>query len=269
MARTRAWAERLLRWLAVLGIVLVPACDGGHRAQRVEVLIAAAQSLHAVLPELAREFIGGDAQLKIDFVYGGSGDLAKRALDGAPFDGVAFASREPIERLERAGHLAASTIRCIAHNRIVLIGKPGWPPLTFSTIDALPEGGRLAIGDPGAVPAGTYAKKALEALGKWNALEGRLVLGADVGAVLAYARRGEVTAAIVYATELRGVTDVVVLDEASGPWAPTPEIVVAAVTNAAHADVAERFLSFSAGPRGQAILAQHGFLPALAASAPK
>ena len=43
--------------------------------------------------------------------------------------------------------------------------------------------------------------------------------------VLAYARRGEVAAAFVYRTEIRGVRGLVELDEAKGSAAPRVEVV--------------------------------------------
>ena len=46
--------------------------------------------------------------------------------------------------------------------------------------------------------------RALEALGKWDGLKDRLVFGGDVSAVLAYVRRSEVAAGIVYARWTEG-----------------------------------------------------------------
>jgi molybdate transport system substrate-binding protein len=86
-------------------------------------------------------------------------------------------------------------------------------------------------------------------------------MGGDVAAVLAYARRGEVAAAVVYRTEVRGVPDVVVLDEARGPSAPCPEVVGAVVRGARAAGEATAFLAFVRSPEGQKILADFGFGP--------
>ena len=58
--------------------------------------------------------------------------------------------------------------------------------------------------------------EALEKLGAWKALEGRVVLGGNVAAVLAYVERGEVAAAIVYRTEVPGAAGIEVLDGGFG-----------------------------------------------------
>ena len=253
--------------IATLAIVL-GGCASGCRGERVVVTMAAAVSLNKVLPELAAAFAEEDPRPELRFVYGASGDLKKRVIDGAPFDAVLFASGAPVDELARGGQVEAATTRVVAHNRLVLVGRPGGAKATFATLESLPAGERIAIGDPAPVPAGEYAKRALTALGTWPALEARMVYGGDVSAVLAYARRGEVAAAIVYTTELRGLDDVVVLDEARGSWAPSPEVVAAMVVRAEHAEPARRFLAFLAKPKGQAILERAGFLPAQGAKAP-
>jgi molybdate transport system substrate-binding protein len=226
-----------------------------------DVTVAAAASLRAVLPELARAYQAHHPGARVTATYGASGDLKKQVEGGAPVDAVLFAAAQPVDDLVAKGLAEASSRRVVATNALVLVGPRGGKPLTFATLDALPPGEHLAVGDPGAVPAGAYARSFLVALGEWPALQGRLVLGGDVAAVLAYARRGEVAAAVVYRTELRGIDDVVVLDEARGPSAPRPEVVGAVVRGARAAGEAGAFLGFVAAPEGQKILGDFGFGP--------
>ena len=65
-----------------------------------------------------------------------------------------------------------------------------------------PEFRRIAIGDPEAVPAGVYARRWLERIGLWSALQPRLIPTASVRAALATVERGAADAAIVYRTDL-------------------------------------------------------------------
>ena len=229
--------------------------DGNH----VEVTVAAAASLRSVLPELIAAFNAEHGRPTIATAYGASGDLRKRVQDGAPIDAVLFAASDPVDQLIKTGHVLADSRRVIAHNRLVLIGPKGGRRIEWNSLDAIPEGEKLAIGEPEAVPAGAYAKKALQALGKWDALSGRMVFGGDVAAVLAYARRGEVIGAIVYATEVVGIDDVVVFDEATGAWAPKADVVVGAVKDASHARQASSFLDFLSSPKARGILKARGF----------
>jgi molybdate transport system substrate-binding protein len=249
------------RTLFLLAVALAAlACSRPSTVHR-EVTFVAAASLRGVLPELARAYEAKHPGQHIVASYGASGTLQKQVEGGAPVDGVAFASDKPVDALARAGKLAPGSQRAIARNTIVLIGPKGSKPLTFSSLGSLPPGQMVAIGDPGAVPAGQYARSYLVRLGLWDRLSGRLVLGGDVSAVLAYARRGEVAAAIVYRTEIRGISDVVLLDEAKGPEAPKPEVVGGVVAGSAHAPEAAAFLGFVTSPEGQKILSGFGFGP--------
>jgi molybdate transport system substrate-binding protein len=142
-----------------------------------------------------------------------------------------------------------------------LIGPKDGKAILFKTLDQLPAGEMLAMGEPGAVPAGRYAKQALEKLGKWDALAGRVVFGGDVGAVLNYARRGEVAAAIVYRTEVQGLDDVQVFDQASGDWAPTAEVVAAVVKPNHSGKRANAFVDFLLSPAARQLFRDYGFGP--------
>ncbi len=225
---------------------LVVACSPTPEAPTV----AAAASLRTVVPALIEAW-GGDLRV----TYGASGTLRRQVEAGAPIDAVLFASPAPVDSLVAQG-LADPTTRAVAAtNALALIGPPGSDP-RFATLDRLPAAGRLAIGDPRVVPAGTYAEEALRGLGQWDGLRDRLVYGGDVSMVLAYARRGEVDAAIVYATEARGIPDVAVLDRADRPVA---EVVTAAAPDADPA--ARAFLTFVTSPAGAAVFADFGFGP--------
>src|SRR5262249_58020877 len=112
----------------------------------------------------------------------------------------------------------------------------------------LPADARIAIGDPCSVPAGRYAKQALEALGEWDALAPRLVLGTDVTGVLAIVRRGEAVAGFVYETDALGVGGGEVVGQAGGPWAPRIELLAAVVACPAGTDGAPPLLDFVPSP---------------------
>src|SRR5690606_36172960 len=122
---------------------------------------------------------------------------------GAPVDVFIAAAEAPVEQLVRRGFIAQSAVRHVAANRLVLIvpARPGaafvhgWKDLRGERVR------RVGIGNPDHVPAGAYAKQALEFLGLWNELRPKLVMGEDVRQVLQYVRLGAVDAGIVYATD--------------------------------------------------------------------
>ena len=63
--------------------------------------------------------------------------------------------------------------------------------------------GRIAVADVKAVPAGHYAKAALEKLGAWAAAEPKLAQAENVRATLAFVARGETPLGIVYETDAK------------------------------------------------------------------
>jgi molybdate transport system substrate-binding protein len=257
--RTGGRFVSLLSSAAVAAAIVALGCRG--QASEKEAMLAVAASLRNVMPALISAYGAKHPGAKISATYGASGDLQKQVEGGAPIDGVVFASAKPVDALIEEGRAVPGTRRVLATNTLVLIGPKGAKPVTFQTIDAIPATEKIAIGDPGAVPAGQYAKAALEKLGKWEALQGRIVFGGDVAAMLAYARRGEVAAAVVYRTEIRGIDDVTLLDEAKGDWAPRVEVVAGAIKEATASAEATAFLDFVASPEGQKLLGDFGFGP--------
>ena len=117
---------------------------------------------------------------------------------------------------------------------------------------------RFAMGDPTNVPAGIYAKAALETLGIWDAVSANAAFAENVRVALAMAARGEVGAAIVYSTDARMQPDLAIayrFDPASHP-----EIAYEAVLLTGGGEVGQAFLDRLSAPQGQAILARFGFL---------
>jgi molybdate transport system substrate-binding protein len=249
----------LRRWLLfiVLGFAL-SGCGKSH-SNGVEVTLAAATSLRAVMPELMAKYSAGHPNVRLTVSYGASGDLRQQVEGGAPIDVVVFASGKPVDDLVRLRLADGSSKRVIATNQLVLIGPKGGKPYTFATIDTVAPGDKIAIGDPKTVPAGQYAQGALQKLGKWDAVQDRLVFGGDVAGVLAYARRGEVAAAIVYKTEIRGIDDVVAFDELKGDAAPRAEVVAAVITGARSTAEARAFVDFLASTEALGTIVNFGF----------
>lgn len=261
MERSSTRIEVLLLFL----LAFVVSCDGkgaNRGNDRPEVTLGVAASLRHAMPELVAAFGKHHPRPKFQIVYGSSGSLRNRVQLGAPIDAVLFAGDAHVDALIESGDVLPDSRAVVGSNGLVLIGPEGGRRYTFRTLDELPDGERLAVGDPGAVPAGRYARDALRKLGVWKALApDHLVYGGDVGAVFSYVRRGEVAAAIVYPTETRGIDDIEIFEEAVGDWVPEPAVVVGVVNGAKQVQQAQKFLEFVAARRGQLILAKHGFRP--------
>ena len=96
--------------------------------------------------------------------------------------------------------IAPGTDRIFAFNQLVFVGEKKSTELSLKGLTGLD---RIALGTPQSVPAGQYAKQAMEHAGIYAALEQakKLVMAKDVRQALIYADRGEVDGAFVYKTD--------------------------------------------------------------------
>ena len=171
------------------------------------ILVLSAASLGPAVTEIAKDF-SRRTGIVTRVSTGSSGTLARQIIQGAPADIYIGAATQWIDRLARERHLNSRLTRQLLRNRLVVVSPAGDPnnsllDLTkpIAVLNRL-GGGRLAIGDPSHVPAGQYAKQAIEALGLWPTVRDHLARQVNVRAVLALVERGEAPLGVVYATDL-------------------------------------------------------------------
>ena len=184
----------------VVIVLLVLTMLRANAAERVTVYAAA--SLTSALEALAAKAKAQDLDMRLSF--GSSSTLAKQVEQGAPADLYFSANEEWIDYLDEHGLIEFGTRINLLGNALVVISPKGEtfpvrPEKGFDFAGAFT--GRLALGDPSHVPAGIYAKQALQALGWWQALADRLAPAVDVRAAMSYVERGECQAGVVYATD--------------------------------------------------------------------
>lgn len=222
--------------------------------------VAAAISLQEVLGELARTYEDRSGQ-PVELTFGSSGQIAAQVASGAPIDLLISAAHSPLTDLAASGRVEMETARIIARNRLVLVvpAAAAQAPTGFTDL-ASPTVRRLAVGQPETVPAGQYAQQVLGHLGLDETLRGRIVYATNVRQVLSYVLRAEVSAGIVYQTDVRaagdGVRVVATADQAWHEPIEYPAVIVTAVQT--HAE-AQEFLEFLASPEATSILRARGF----------
>jgi molybdate transport system substrate-binding protein len=172
--------------------------SGEHKA---EARIYAAASLTEVIGALAKRFepIRGS---HVVASYGASNTLAQQIHEGAEPGVFISASVEWVETLEKWGMVEPGTRIDLLGNSLVVIVPKGAKDRPASLQDLAGSSfARIALADPVAVPAGRYAKAALEQAGVFDGLKGKVVAAQDVRTALAYVERGEAPVGIVYATD--------------------------------------------------------------------
>lgn len=254
----------MFKWITrvFLAALTVPAAIGPIVAKEQEPLVVfAASSMKNVLEDIVplfEEQSGG----KIVVSLAASSALARQIEAGAPADVFISADSVWMDYLAAAGLLVEDSRKIIAMNDLVVVGsvadsKPLNVNNTEEFLDTLGDA-RLAMADPDHVPAGRYAKAALETLELWPALKNRLVPADNVRVALTLVARGEVPLGIVYASDAQSDDSVSVL--ARIPAGSHPSIVYpAAVVRGGKRAQAERFIDFLTFHEPQVAFINAGF----------
>jgi molybdate transport system substrate-binding protein len=194
--------------------------------------------------------------------YAASSALAKQIEQGAPADVFISADLDWMDYLAGKKLIRPETRKVLLGNALVLVAaKHSGVKLELkqgADLAAAVAGSKLAVADVKAVPAGKYAKAALDKLGLWGSVEASLAQTENVRAALALVVRGEAKLGIVYATDAKaenGVEVAGVFPEDSHP----PIVYPAAVVSSSKNRDAEDFLSYLSSPKGQELFAAQGF----------
>jgi len=214
--------------------------------------VFAAASLRAVADDAAAAW-GAAHDREVRVSYGASSTLARQIDAGAGADVMLSANPSWLDWLEGRGRLAPGTRRVFAGNSLVLVA-PAARPFRWAPGEPLAAAfeGKIALGDPAHVPVGVYAKQALTRLGAWDALAGRVVAAANVGA----------PAGVVYRTDALFAKGAVTVVAALPEELHDPIRYAGAGTARGDTSAAGAFLDWLAGPEGHAILERYGFAPA-------
>ena len=170
-------------------------------------LVFAAASLKDALEPVARDF-ETETGRAVSLSFAGTSMLARQVAAGAPADIFVSADVDWIAWLQGQGLTVAQDKQIIARNRLALVA-PAESQLSSSVKveDHLlwwlnETDGRLAMADPGHVPAGRYTKAALDHLvdkiGPFEDFKRRLAITENVRLASLLVGRREVPLGIVY-----------------------------------------------------------------------
>ena len=243
--------------VAVAGIAAL--ANPAAAADAVTVFAAASlkNALDAANAEWAKESAG-----QTTVSYAASSALTKQIEAGAPADLFISADLAWMDYLAGKKLIKEDTRSNWLGNRIVLVApkdkaeaveiKPGFD------LAGLVGDGKLAMGAVDSVPAGKYGKAALEKLGVWSSVEGKVAGAESVRAALALVSRGEAPYGIVYQTDAAadpGVAVVGTFPEDSHPLIIYP---VAILSESRNADAAA-YLDFLKSDKAAPFFTQQGF----------
>lgn len=244
--------------LAAVAGLLSPAAA---RAEPVTVFAAA--SLRDAMTDVQTAWQAEhDAPLHISFA--GSSALAKQIDNGAPADVYVSANPGWMDHLQKKRLIIPATRFDLLRNSIVLVA-PKASTLTvkiapgFDLRGALGDNGYLAMANTSSVPAGIYGKAALQSLGVWGTVAGRIAQAADVRAALRLVALGEAPLGVVYRTDANAEPKVRVIGSFP-PDSHPPIIYPAALTTRAQGNRdARAFLTYLRGPAATRAFQRQGF----------
>jgi molybdate transport system substrate-binding protein len=224
----------------------------------IDLTISAAASVQDAMEEVQTAYQAVAPNVTLTYNFGSSGSLAQQITQGAPSDIFLSASPSWMDDLEAKGEILDGSRQDLLQNAMVLIAPPSTAVTDFPDLTSA-EVGKVAIGEPESVPAGSYAKAVLTALNLFDALQPKLVFAKDVRQVLAYVETGNVAAGLVYKTDAQLSDRVQIVAVAPGESHPPIVYPVAVVQDSDQGAAAQAFIDFLSSDTAVAIFKGYGF----------
>ncbi|HEX3537996.1 MAG TPA: molybdate ABC transporter substrate-binding protein [Stellaceae bacterium] len=255
------YMNRRSLYLAFLAFVATLGPAQPQQVRAADVLVFAAASLKDALDAVKTDW-QKESGKHATISYAASSALAKQIEAGAPADVFISADLDWMDYLDKKGLTWPGSRHDLLSNSLVLIAPgdsgakleiaPG-----FSLAKLLGDG-RLAMADPNAVPAGKYGKAALQKLGVWEQVAGRVAAAANVRAALLLVARGEAPFGIVYKTDAAAEPKVKII-AAFPPDSVPPITYPIAVTAASKNLDATPFVTYLSSPAATKQFQKFGF----------
>jgi molybdate transport system substrate-binding protein len=239
----------------------VAAPQPNAQAEAPTITVFAAASLKNALDAVATAFkTKTGVDLKIS--YAGSMALARQIESGAPADVFVSADAASMDYLAEKNLIQPASRSNLLGNVLVVVAprasKLEKLAFTKEAFAAAIGSGKIATGDPASVPAGKYAKAALEKLSLWSAAEPSFAFTDNVRAALMFVAREEAPLGIVYLTDAKSEPKVKIV--ATFPANTHPPIVYPiALTATAKGDGPSKLLTFLKSKSAKAIFVEQGF----------
>ena len=254
------FVRRLLLALAI-GVVGLSHAAAQQPPDR-PTLVAAAANLQPLLAELIPLFERRNAG-KLTLSIGSSANLVRQIQQGMPAELFLSADEDFALRLADAG-LTPDRGVVYATGRIVLLVPADSPLPLEPQLKGLAAGlssvNKFAIANPELAPYGKAAVQALQTLGIWPALQGKIVLGESIAQTTQFVSTGAAQAGITALSlalvpELASRTRYVLIAEKL--HAPLRQRMVLLKTAR---PAARAFYNFLQSPAARAVMTRHGYL---------
>lgn len=228
-------------------------------AQESVLRVAAAASLTDSLKEINTLFEKKHGA-KVELNLGASSTLARQIEEGASIDVFFSADEAKMQGLAQKGLVREATKINLLSNTLVIV-VPVDSKLKINSVADLakPFVGRIATGNPKAVPVGVYAKEYLAKKELWNAVSPKIVGTESVRSALSAVESGNVDAGIVYKTDALISKKVKISLEIPASEGPRIVYPIAVLEKASQAGLAQKYLDYMTSQPAKDIFIKYGF----------
>lgn len=236
----------------------------GHAVAAEKITVFAAASLTNALQEIATQY-QEKSGVEVVSSFASSSTLARQIEQGAPADLFISADQQWMDDAVAKKSMIDDTRFTLLGNDLVLVA-PRSASAQAVTIGektdwkSLLKGERLAVGDPDHVPAGIYAKEALQKLGAWDTLSPVMARANNVRAALALVERNETPYGIVYGSDAVASSKVQVVGTFPESSHKAVEYPMAIVKDH-NGKAVSAFYDYLKGPEAAAVFKHYGFTP--------
>ncbi len=164
-------------------------------------VVAVDSSLAAAMPAVARSFEASRPGVRVTLITGAAGALLEQVARDTRADVLAGTDAETVALGVQRKLLVPDLRSAFAANTLVLVVPVSLnlPVRRLSDL-ARPEVVRIAMGRQASVPAGRYAREAINAQRLWPSVQRKVVFADDETAVLKLVADADVEAGFVYST---------------------------------------------------------------------
>ncbi len=225
---------------------------------RQAVLIFAAASTTNAIDEI-KVLFQQQSGINVRVSYAASSTLAQQIVQGADADIFLSADIQWADFVAGRG-MEVRRSNLLGNRLVIIVPADSLLKIQSPADLAADSVTHLAVGDPAAVPIGKYAKQALQKLGLWDKLKGKVVAGSDVRHALAFVETGAAEAGIVYVTDAAISKKVKVAYTIAEDLTGSVRYPLVLLKHAQGNDAAESFYRYLRSPEAARVFEKHDFV---------
>lgn len=246
---------RMIRTLAAAACLLLGGLPAAS-AHAGEANVAVAANFTAAARDIAAAFkakTGDDVKLS----FGSTGSLYTQITQAAPFDLFLSADEARPKKIASEGLGVPDSLFTYAVGKLVLWSRSPDEVKGEATLKAAGFD-KLAICDPKAAPYGAAAVETMKALHAYEAVEPKLVVGANVSQAFQFVDSGNAELGFVALSQLAGRSDGSRWEVPQDLYAPIRQDAVL-LRHGADNPAATAFIEFLKSPEARAIIEKYGY----------